>query len=88
MFTLIYFGASGGDIIYSILDYENGTGLAVGLIFIILLVALPFCHLLVFLLYWVRLLVYGACCKGNAVEEGGNGDKGEDKGHDNPSLVV
>ncbi len=52
IFTGIYFVIS-GDIVYPVLDYENGIGLAVGLVVGVILVFFPLVHIMVFYLQYL-----------------------------------
>ena len=53
----------GSPYIYSILDYHGNPGLAVGLVFGVILIFLPIVHFLFYLVYivryWIIYLIYG-----------------------------
>ncbi len=68
IFSLIYFGAGGTNhlgrpYIYSSLDYGNSPGTAAGLAIVLVVVCIPL-HLLLFLLAWLRDVIFTriGCC--------------------------
>lgn len=66
-FTGIYHAANGTNVnnnpfIYSLLDYGNNPGSATGIVFGLILLYVPFIHILIYLAYLARYwLVYLAC---------------------------
>ena len=70
VFTGIYYAAGGTNLgsdpfVYSIIDYGNNPGGAVGVIFAVVFVLLPFVHVLFYLAYvaryWIVYLIYRKC---------------------------
>ena len=70
IFSLIHWGA-GGDPIYPVLDYSNDPTTAAICIVGLAFVGVPLFHMIMFGCFWLRVLIYGACCVGVAGGEAG-----------------
>lgn len=84
LFTVIYYSAGGttadGDkAIYSVLNYEQNPGVAVGLLVVACFIAIPLLHVLLFGLYQLRVFLHRKCCHGNAVKDSSSDTEQSDK---------
>lgn len=61
--TLIHW-AAGGSAIYPMLDWEEKPGLAAGTVVIMSVIGAPCFQLILFFLYWLRVVLYLTLCGG------------------------
>ena len=84
IFSVAYWGVDDDNVIYEVLDYSGKPVTATVYVLVLVLIGIPLVHLMLFLLYWLRVTVHYKCC--------GQGDSVDvtprSEGHANISYVV